>query len=123
MTSFDRFNSQRLKGSPTCPTQVDEAASVAALEKTVATFRLVGESTFAGQQECPAGTFSLSGETVCVYCDLGAYTDSPGQTSCSFATAGSYVADYGATGQMTCTSPALRHLSPGQTRGLGRGLP
>ena len=69
---------------------------------TSSTSQLVGSATFEGQQECPAGTYSLSGASYCVYCDPGSYTSSAGQTSCLFADAGSFVSETGATQQWTC---------------------
>ncbi|KAH8062471.1 hypothetical protein JL722_3389 [Aureococcus anophagefferens] len=83
---------------------VDEDSSLAAIAETTSDYHLIGNSTFDGQQACPAGTYSLSGASYCVYCDPGSYTDSDGQTSCLFSDAGSYVGVSGATQQWTCTA-------------------
>ena len=81
---------------------VQVSASLDAIDDTNAKYALVGAASFDGQQECPAGTYSLSGASYCVYCDKGSYTSLSGQTSCLFSDAGSYVSYQGATQQSTC---------------------
>ena len=98
-----------METGPFAGASVDADESLAAIAATAATYVLVGNATFDGQQQCPAGTYSLSGDTACVYCDAGSYTNLPGQTSCLFADAGSYIALSGATAMSVC--PAGRYTA------------
>ena len=50
---------------------VNADATVSSVETTTAQTEIVSEESIDGQQQCPAGTYSLSGDTACVYCDAG----------------------------------------------------
>ncbi|KAH8063311.1 hypothetical protein JL722_2476 [Aureococcus anophagefferens] len=84
-------------------------ATVESVDDPEPSYELWGEESFSGTALCPAGKYSLSGASVCVWCDPGSYTSTSGMSTCLFSDAGSYVSYTGATGQLAC--PAGRYTA------------
>ena len=68
-------------GSALSTASVNVDATTDAVDDTTVETTQLTEESFDGQEQCPAGTYSLSGASYCVYCDAGSYTNLPAQTS------------------------------------------
>ncbi len=58
---------------------------------------------FDGPASCSAGSYSTDGKAPCTLCSKGYYQPNEGQTSCTAAPTGSYVAEQGATKATECS--------------------
>ena len=81
---------------------IEEDSTLASIEAATVSTELVSEETASDELlQCPAGTYSLSGEA-CKPCEKGTYTSLPGQPSCQLCPPFSTTSSEGATGCYSC---------------------